>query len=129
MKKCGKCNKIKSRVEFYTQKRPSRNGKIYYGYRYMCKPCEHKATFERRKAGGWISEKKRQVQGTKHSKQSKINSQRHRNEMSPMYIRSLMTKKSKTLRSEDIPDEMVELYRLNLKIKRKLTLRLKEGED
>ena len=37
-----------------------------------------------------------------------------------MYIRSLITKKSKGLKSKDIPDELVQLHRAALKIKRKL---------
>jgi len=40
--------------------------------------------------------------------------------MSDMYIRGLITKKSKDLKPKDIPAELVELYRLNLKLKRLL---------
>ena len=55
-------------------------------------------------------------------KTRKIRSQKHRTEMSDMYIRSLMTKKSKHLNSKDIPDVLVQAYRENLKLKRKLGL-------
>ena len=127
-KKCNKCKQIKSLEDFYTQKRPSRNGKIYYGYRYMCKPCEHKATLERRKAGGWINEKKRQGPGSKHRMLSKINSQRHRDVMSDMYIRSLITKKSKTLKPEDIPKRIINMHRISLKLKRELREMKSKGE-
>ena len=112
MKKCNKCKKTKPFSEYYQEKK----GK----YRYVCRLCDNKLSNERRKAGGWKYEKTRQGKGTNHSKLSKINSQKHRTEMSDMYIRSLITKKSKGLKSKDIPDELVQLHRATLKIKRKL---------
>ena len=45
---------------------------------------------------------------------------KHRIEMSDMYIRSLITKKSKVLESKDISDELIKAYRTNLKLKRAL---------
>ena len=111
---CNKCKEIKDVSNFH--KRNNRTN----GYRYICKPCDNIKSNARRKKTGWINEKKRQGPGTKHAKNSKLNSQRHRNEMSNMYIRSLMTKKSTTLKPEDIPDELVEMYRINLQLKRTL---------
>ena len=125
-KKCNKCKKIKDVSNFYKRKQ-----KLSWGYRYICKTCDNIESNARRKKNGWIKEKKRQGLGSKHSKKSKLNSQKHRTEMSPMYVRSLMTKKSKNLRSEDIPDELVAIYRENLKLKRllELTPKLKGEED
>ena len=120
MKKCNQCNKIKSREEFYTQKRPGRNGKTYYGLRYVCIPCDKQGSYKRRKAGGWKYEKERQGKGTRHAELSKANSQKHRDNMSDMYIRSLITKKSKSLKPEDIPEGLVRMYRISLGIKREL---------
>jgi len=122
-KKCNKCKKIKDISEFY-----KRRYKASIGYRYVCKVCDNKIVNAKRKAGGWRNEKKRQGPGSKHSVLSKIISQKHRVEMSDMYIKSLMTKKSKHLKSEDIPDELVQAYRENLKLKRQLGLtpKLKE---
>ena len=37
-----------------------------------------------------------------------------------MYIRSLITKKSKNLKSKDISDDIVKAWRINLALKRKL---------
>ena len=74
----------------------------------------------RRKENCYKYDLLREVIGSKHHELSKINSQKHRDEMSPMYIRSLITKKSKGLKSKDIPDELVQLHRAALKIKRKL---------
>ena len=115
-KKCNKCKEIKNVSKFY--KRGDRTD----GYKYICKICDNITTVLRKKKNGYKYDKKLQVIGSKHHKTSKINSQRHRSEMSPMYVRSLMTKKFKSLKPEDIPDELVEAYRENLKLKRKLGL-------
>ena len=115
-KQCNKCKEIKNVSNFY--KRGDRTN----GYKYICKVCDNILSNERSKKNGWKSAKKRQGKGTKHSKMSKINSQRHRTEMSDMYIRSLITKKSKNLKPEDIPNKLVEFHRATLKIKRKLDL-------
>ena len=114
MKKCNKCKKTKNFSEFYVR-RARKNG-----YRYICKLCDNKASNARRKKNGYISKGKKQVLGSKHHKMSKINSQRHRNEMSDMYIRGLIVKKTSGLNPQDIPDEMIKIYRLNLKLKREL---------
>ena len=117
-KYCSNCKKIKNVSEFW--KRNCYSPLTMAGYRYICKPCDQIKTHKWRKAGGWINEKKRQKPGSKHAKQSKINSQRQRDEMSDMYIRSLITKKSKTLNPEDIPKELIEKYRVSLMLKRVL---------
>ena len=117
-KYCSKCKKTKNVSEFH--RRNCYSPLTVAGYRYICKPCDHIKTSKWRKASGWINEKKRQRQGSKHAKQSKINSQRQRDEMSDMYIRSLMTKKSKILNPEDVPKDLVRQHRLNLTLKREL---------
>ena len=118
MKKCNQCKKTKPFSEYYRSNR----GDIDKagGYRYICKPCDNKKSNARRKKDGYKAEKRRQKVGSKQAKKTKINSQKHRDEMSPMYIRSLITKKSKDLNPKDIPDELVQLHRAALKIKRKL---------
>ena len=134
MKKCNQCNKVKSSEEFYTQKRPRRNGKAHsYGLRYRCIPCDKRYSHERRKVAGfrqsreWKGEKARQGKGTKHAERSKVNSQRSRDEMSDMYIRSLITKKSKTLKPKDIPEKLIKMHRISLGLKRELRA-IKESE-
>ena len=116
-KQCNRCKKTKNVSDFFRRKQ-----KTSWGYIYICKICDNVTSNKRRRTIGWLSEKKRQGPGTKHSKLSKINSQKHRIEMSDMYIRSLITKKSKHLESKDIPDALVQAYRENLKLKRKLEL-------
>ena len=114
MKKCNKCKKTKNFSEFYVR-RARKNG-----YRYICKLCDNKASNARRKKNGYISKGKKQVLGSKHHKMSKINSQRHRDEMSDMYIRGLICKKSKNLKPKDISNELIEVWRTSLALKRAL---------
>ena len=54
-------------------------------------------------------------------KRSKLRSRKHRHDMSDRYIRDILTMNT-NLNPEDITDEMVELHKTNLKIKRKLKL-------
>ena len=115
-KKCNKCKEVKNVSNFY--KRGDRTD----NYKYICKICDHISANIRRKKNGYKYDKKRQVLNSKHHKLSKINSRKHRAEMSDMYICSLITKKSKVLKPQDITNEIIEIYRLNLKIKRKLGL-------
>ena len=115
-KQCNKCEEIKDVSKFY--KRGDRTD----GYKSICKICDNIISNIRRKKNGYKYDHKRQV---RHHKMSKINSQKHRSDMSDMYMRSLITKKSKTLKPQDITDEMVEIHRLALKIKRKI----REEED
>ena len=126
-KYCNNCKKIKNVSEFW--KRNCYSPLTMAGYRYICKPCDKIKSYEWRKAGGWINAKRNQKQGSKHAKQSKANSQRHRDEMSSMYLRSLITKKSKSLEPEDIPEELVSMYRLSLEIKRELRLLKKKRKE
>ena len=113
-KKCNKCKEVKSVSKFY--KRGDRTN----GYKYICKVCDNELSAIRKRKSGYKYDRKRQGPGTKHSKLSKINSQKHRDEMSDMYIRSLIVKKSKSLKTEDIPDDLVNKWRINLALKRKL---------
>ena len=120
MKKCNQCKKTKSFSEFYIRR--ARRKITKDSYRYICKLCDNKASNARRKKNGYISERKKQVLGSKHHKMSKINSQRHRDEMSDMYVRGLIVKKTKGLNPEDIPYDLVKAYKVNLMLKRELGL-------
>lgn len=125
MKKCNKCNKIKDDTDFYTQRRTTKKGTVYYSLRYLCIPCDKRQSYKRRKDHGWKHEKAKQYIGSKHHELSKKLSQKHRDEMSDMYIRSLITKKWDGMKSEDIPQDMVEAYRVSLALKRELKKTLK----
>ena len=118
IKKCNICKKTKPFSDYYRCKR-GKDTKIG-GYRYICIPCDNeRARLRRLKYGAYTeAEKRRQGKGSNHAKRSKIHSQCQRDEMSDMYIRSLITKKSKTLKPKDISDEFVIVYREHLKLKR-----------
>ena len=128
IKHCNKCDNDKDISMFYKD----RTQKIGIGS--CCKKCDDMYTeiWRKKNKGKYLArQRKRWVDNDEKRAANKIVSQKHRAEMSPMYVRSLMTKKSKNLRSEDIPDELVKAYRENLKLKRllELTPKLKGEED
>ena len=57
---------------------------------------------------------------------SKMRSRQHRHDMTDRYIRDLMSMHT-DLKPEDFPDKLVQMYKINLKLKRalKLTNKLK----
>ena len=127
-KKCYKCKEIKDLSNFYKKKAnttDSLSGR--------CKKCDNALKTAWRKNnpkkvkayenGRWRAGKKRIADITR--------TRQYRSEITDSYIRELATKKSKTLRPEDLSDEFVETYRLNLKLKRalELTPKLKGEED
>ena len=113
---CSKC-KVKKDANMFWKNITNASGLQAY-----CKTCHNK-----RKAI-WIDnnpkaykaqQKTRKKRGPKHAHESKIRSRISRKELSDGYIRSLMTMNS-LLDSKDISNEMVEMNRINLKIKREL---------
>ena len=128
IKHCNKCNNDKDISLFYNDKTQK------HGVRSCCKKCDDITTEiwrKKNKSKYLARQRKRWVDNDEKRAANKIVSQKHRTEMSSMYVRSLITKKSKTLKSKDIPDELVEVHRENLRLKRllKLTPKLKGEED
>ena len=119
-KQCNKCKEIKDTSKFYIRR--ARGRMIKDSYRYVCKICDNRFSAERRKARGWDYDSNRYGKDSKHAKDAKKNSQRHRDELSDMYMRGLIVKKTKGLKPEDIPIDLVKAYRVNLMLKRKLNL-------
>ena len=127
-KTCYKCKKAKETTEFY--KKSSNTTDKLSG---RCKKCDNalktawrKNNPEKVKAyekDRWRNSSKR-INDIKRTRQ-------YRSKVTDSYIRELATKKSKTLKPEDLSTEFVEVYRLNLKIKRalKLTPKLKGEEN
>ena len=113
-KKCNKCSHNKDIVMFYKDKSQK------HGIRCCCKKCDDKTTELWRKNNKdiYLANQRERSRGKHAKKVRKIRSQKHRTEMSNMYIRSLITKKSKILKPEDISDEFIIIYRENLKLKR-----------
>ena len=113
-KKCNKCSNNKDIFMFYKDKSQK------HGIRSCCKKCDDKTTELWRKNNKdlYLANQRERSRGKHAKKVRKIRSQKHRTEMSNMYIRSLITKKSKILKPEDISDEFIIIYRENLKLKR-----------
>ena len=128
IKHCNKCNSDKDISMFYKDRTQKT------GIRSCCKKCDDITTEiwrKKNKSKYLARQRKRWINNDEKRAANKIVSQKHRIEMSDMYIKSLMTKKSKTLKPEDITNEMIELCRANLQIKRLLrsTPKLKGEED
>tara|TARA_Y100000310_G_scaffold319732_1_gene375386 strand:+ start:812 stop:1201 length:390 start_codon:yes stop_codon:yes gene_type:complete len=117
------CNKCKSEI----------NISLFYncvdkkdGKSSNCKKCDDKAKALWRsnnlvKARAYDKDRTWAKNGKKR-KQDNERSSNNRLKMSNSYIRELATKKSRTLKPEDLSDEFVEIYRLSLKLKRMLGL-------
>ena len=116
IKHCNKCNNNKDISMFYKDKSQK------FGIRSICKKCDDITTelWRDNNKEKYLSRQRERSREENARETRKIRSQKHRTEMSSMYIRSLITKKSKDLDSKDIPDELVQLHRAALKIKRKL---------
>ena len=126
IKQCNKCNINKNISMFYKDKSKK------CGIRHICKSCDNLAVEKWRvnNKDRYLARERKRDRSESSKKAKNITSQKHRNELSDMYIRSLMTKKSTILESKDIPNELVKAYRENLKLKRKLELTPKlKGEE
>ena len=117
IKQCTKCKSTKDISMFY------RNKYRTDGRQSHCKVCHNQVTTKWRKDNPDkyskynCSSKRNKAMKIK----SKIRSRQHRHNMSDRYIRDVMTMNT-DLKHEDITDKMVEIHKLNLKIKRKLKL-------
>ena len=122
MLKCARCKITKDNSMFYKNKRKI-NGRQSH-----CKVCHNEVTMKWRKDNPDKYSKyncaPRRNEEMKFK--SKMRSRQHRHDMSDRYIRDLMTMHT-SLKPEDIPKELVECHRANLKLKRmlKLTKKLK----
>ena len=116
-KTCTKCKANKGISMFY------RNKYRTDGRQSHCKECHNEVTKKWRKNNPEkyskynCSPKRNKAM----KKKSKLRSRKHRHDIADRYIRDVMTINS-DLKPEDITDEMIELHKINLKIKRKLGL-------
>ena len=127
-KYCKTCNSIKNTSLFYNSI-SKKDGKSS-----NCKKCDDKAKALWRlnnleKARNYDRNRIYKNNGKKIT-QNKKRSRLERKTMSDSYMRELITKKS-NLKPEDLSNEFVKAYRMNLKLKRalKLTPKLKGEED
>ena len=123
-KPCSKCKVIKDISMFY------RNKYKKDGRQTHCKECHNETTMKWRKANpDKYSKYNCSPRRNKAMKlKSKLRSRQHRIDMSDRYIRDILTMHS-DLKPEDIPNDLVELHKANLALKRKLGLTRKiKGE-
>ena len=116
-KTCTACEEVKDLSMFYRNKYRTDKRQSH------CKVCHNAVTKQWRKDNPDkyskynCSPRKNEAMKTK----SKIRSRKHRHDMSDRYIRDLITMHT-DLKPEDIPDELVEMYKINLQLKRQLNL-------
>ena len=122
MIKCTKCKATKDDSMFYKNKRKI-NGRQSH-----CKICHDKSVKKWRKANPdkYTTYNCNPRKNEEMKAKSKLRSRQHRHDMSDRYIRDLMTM-GNSLKSEDIPNELVKCHKINLRLKRmlKLTRKLK----
>jgi hypothetical protein len=113
-KACTKCKTVKDISMFF------RNKYKTDGRQSHCKVCHNEVTKKWRENN--LDKYHKYNRLSKGNKiKSKMCSRKHRHDMSNSYIRYIMTHHT-SLKPEDITDEMIEICKLNLKIKRKLGL-------
>ena len=125
-KTCYKCNQIKDLSDFYKKK-----ANISDGLSGRCKDCDNKMKADWRKRNpekvkAYENNRARRsprgsLQLKLKNKKDRARSRKQREELSDQYICYLIRVSSKLTR-EDISDDLIEAYRLNLKLKRILGL-------
>ena len=124
---CYNCKKTKDLSLFYKQASKKN------GHSSRCKKCDNilKADWRSRNIVKVRAYEYKRWRDSSKRKADLARSQKYRLEISDSYVRELVTKKSKTLKPQDLSDEFIEIYRINLKLKRalKLTPKLKGEED
>ena len=127
-KQCYKCKKLKDLSEFY--KKTSNTSDGHCG---RCKKCDNalKAAWRKNNIEKVKAYEKNRPRNDKKRIADIMRSRQSRKDITDSYIRELATKKCKYLKPNDLTDEFVKAYKINLKIKRflNLTPKLKEGEE
>ena len=118
MIKCTKCKETKNTSMFY------RNKYKINGRQSRCKACHDKANIKWRKANPdkYTTYNCHPRRNEEMKIKSKIRSRTNRKNLTDSYIRDLITMQNINLNPEDIPDDLVELWRITLKLKRALGL-------
>jgi hypothetical protein len=123
-KKCSKCKEIKDISMFYKNKQKKDN------LQSNCKKC-HTITckdYIARNPEKYKEWNKKQMT-KKRAYQSKMRSRKLRKDMTNSYLKDLITMNNTDLKPKDIPNELAELWKINLTLKRelKLTKKLKKS--
>ena len=122
---CYKCKKVKKITEFYKRKDKTN------GYSGRCKKCDNtlKDDWRKRNPEKRRAYERKRIRTITKTNSDRIRNRKYRKELSDQYICYLIRVSSKNLILKDIPNELIEAYRLNLKLKRalKLTPKLKSS--
>ena len=116
-KQCTKC-KITKHYDFFYK-----NAKKPKGIQSNCKECQDAATKKWREGKGknkYKSYQKSIESYEKHKMRNKKRAKAYRDDMNDNYIRGLIAAKSNNLKPEDIPQELIDVWKINLKLKRAL---------
>ena len=122
-KKCSKCH-ITKHVDFFYKNYAKKDGRQTH-----CKECHNEVTMAWRKANPDkyskynCNPRRNETMKLK----SKMRSRQRRIDMADSYLRDILTMHT-DLKPEDIPDDLVELQKANLALKRKLELTQKLKE-
>ena len=124
-KTCYKCNQTKSLDRFY-----KKTSNVTDGLCGRCKKCDNLLKNDWRKNN---PEKVKAYENGRYKSTDKkrkdiARSREQRVRMSTPYMRELMTKKTKNLDPKDIPDDLIEVHKVNLMIKRILRSKKLKGE-
>ena len=124
-KQCNKCNQAKSLDRFY-----KKVSNVTDGLSGRCKKCDNLLKNDWRKNN---PEKVKAYENGRYRSTDKkrkdiARSREQRVRMSTPYIRELMTKKTKNLDPKDIPDDLIEVHKVNLMVKRILRSKKLKGE-
>ena len=119
MKQCYKCKEVKETTEFY--KKSSNTTDSLSG---RCKKCDNtlKDDWRKRNPEKRRAYERKRIRTITKTNSDRIRNRKYRKELSDQYICYLIRVSSKNLISKDIPNELIEAYRLNLKLKRALRL-------
>ena len=124
-KTCYKCNQTKSLDRFY-----KKTSNVTDGLSGRCKKCDNllKTAWRKNNPEKVKSYEKGRYRNTDKKRKDIARSRENRVRMSTPYIRELMTKKTKNLDPKDIPDDLIELHKVNLMVKRILRSKKLKGE-
>ena len=117
-KKCTKCH-ITKHADFFYRNKAKKDGRQSH-----CKECHNKVTIKWRKANPdkYSIYNCTPRRNEEMKLKSKLRSKTNRRNLTDSYIRDLITMNNTSLKPKDIPQKLVDAYRIQVKLKRILGL-------
>ena len=122
-KVCGDCNQEKYYKDFYFSNKNVQGGR---SLSFHCKSCDSKRrkkyfeNFSEERKKEYKEKQKQYAKNAKSKANVKVLAKKYRKQLTDSYVRKSLTNSSWSFRAIDIPDEIVQLQRLKLKIERKI---------